>query len=41
MATNDARRIHEVAPNTAMPKTALNKGKAIFTSKLDLNLRKS
>jgi hypothetical protein len=41
MTTNDARCIHEVAPKTAMPKTAFNKGQAIFTRKLELNLRKS
>jgi hypothetical protein len=41
MAINNAKYTHEIAPKTAIPKTASNKGKAFFTSKLDLNLRKN
>ena len=39
MTTKDARCTHEVEPKIATPKTALNKEKAILTSKLDVNLR--
>jgi hypothetical protein len=39
MITNDARYKHEITSRIAMEKAAFNK-KALFTSKLDLNLRK-
>ena len=32
--------MREIKPRTAMAKTAFNKKKTLFTSKLDLNLRK-
>jgi hypothetical protein len=40
MLTNDARCAHEIKSRTAMAKAAFNKKKTLFTSKLDLNLRK-
>jgi hypothetical protein len=39
MMTNDARCTREIKCSIAMAKTAFNK-KTVFTSKLDLNLRK-
>jgi hypothetical protein len=39
MITNDARCTHEIKSRTAMAKAAFNK-KTLFTSKMDLNLRK-
>ena len=38
--TYDARCIHEIKSKISMAKAALNKKQALFTSKLDLNLRK-
>jgi len=38
--TNDGRCTREIKSRIAMAKAALNKKKALFTSKLDLNLRK-
>jgi len=40
MLTNDGRCTREIKSRIAMAKTALNKKKTLFTSKLDLNLRK-
>jgi hypothetical protein len=40
MITNDARCVHEIKSRTAMAKAALNRKKSLFTSKLDLYLRK-
>jgi hypothetical protein len=40
MITNDARCTREIKSRIAMAKAAFNKKKNIFTSKLDLNLRK-
>jgi hypothetical protein len=40
MITNDARCTREIKSRIAMAKTAINKKKNLFTSKLDLNLRK-
>ena len=40
MITDDARNIYEIKSRTAMTKAAFNKTKTLFTSKLDLNLRK-
>jgi hypothetical protein len=40
MITNDARCTHEIISRIAMAKAAFNKKKALFTNKLDLNLRK-
>jgi hypothetical protein len=40
MITKDARNIHEIKSRTAMTKAAFNKNNTLFTSKLDLNLRK-
>jgi hypothetical protein len=40
MITNDARCTHEIKSRIAMAKAAFNKKKTLFTSKLDLNLRK-
>jgi hypothetical protein len=40
MVTNDARCTHEIKSRIAMAKAAFNKKKTLFTSKLDLNLRK-
>jgi hypothetical protein len=37
----NSKYTHEIAPKIAIPKKASNEGKAIFTSKLDLNLRKN
>ena len=37
---NDARCTREIKSRTAMAKAAFNKKKALFTSKLELNLRK-
>jgi hypothetical protein len=37
---NDARCTREIKPRIAMAKAAFNKKKNLFTSKLDLNLRK-
>jgi hypothetical protein len=38
--TNDARCTHEIKFRIAMAKAPINKKKTLFTSKLDLNLRK-
>ena len=38
--TNDGRCMCEIKSRTAMAKAAFNKKKTLFTSKLDLNLRK-
>jgi len=40
MLTNDGRYICEIKSRTAMAKAALNKKRALFTSKLDVKLRK-
>jgi hypothetical protein len=40
MITNDARCTGEIKSRIAMAKAAFNKKKNLFTSKLDLNLRK-
>jgi hypothetical protein len=40
MLTNDARCPHKIKSRIAMAKAAFNKKKTLFTSKLDLNLRK-
>jgi hypothetical protein len=40
MITNDARCTREIKSRIAMAKSALNKKKTLFTSTLDLNLRK-
>jgi hypothetical protein len=40
MITNDARCTHEIKTRIAMAKASFNKKKTLFTSKLDLNLRK-
>ena len=40
MKTNDARCTREIKSRIAVAKAAFNKKKMIFTSKLDLNLRK-
>jgi hypothetical protein len=40
MITKDARCTREMKSRIAMAKAAFNKKKALFTSKLDLNLRK-
>jgi hypothetical protein len=40
MITNDARCKREIKSMTATAKAALNRKKTLFTSKLDLNLRK-
>jgi hypothetical protein len=40
MIINDARCTHEIKSRVAMAKAAFNKKKALFTSKLALNLRK-
>ena len=40
MLTNDGRCICEIKSRIAMAKAAFNKKKTLFTSKLDLNLRK-
>jgi hypothetical protein len=40
MITNDARCTCEIKSRIAIAKAALNKKKTLFTSKLDLNLRK-
>jgi hypothetical protein len=40
MITNDARCTREITSWIAMAKAALNKKKTVFSSKLDLNLRK-
>ena len=40
MITNYARCTREIKSSIAMAKAALNRKKAFFTSKLDLNLRK-
>ncbi|GFG40635.1 hypothetical protein Cfor_06672 [Coptotermes formosanus] len=40
MITNDTRGSHEIKSKTALAKAAINKKKTVFTSKLDLNLRK-
>jgi hypothetical protein len=40
MITNDVRCTREIKPRIAMAKAAFNKKKNLFTSKLDLNLRK-
>jgi hypothetical protein len=41
MITNDARCTCETKSRIAMAKAAFNKKKNLFTSKLDLNLRKT
>ena len=38
--TNEGRCTCEIKPRIAMAKAAFNKKKTLFTSKLDLNLRK-
>jgi hypothetical protein len=38
--TNDATRTHEIKSRSAMAKEESNSQKALFTSKLDLNIRK-
>jgi hypothetical protein len=40
MITNDARCTREIKSRIAMAKTAFNKNKNVFTSKLELNLSK-
>jgi hypothetical protein len=40
MITNDARCTREIKSRIAMAKATFNKKKNLFTSKLDLNLRK-
>jgi hypothetical protein len=40
MITNDARCTREIKSRIAMAKAAFNKKKTLFTSKLDINLRK-
>jgi hypothetical protein len=40
MITNGARCTHEIKSRMAMAKAAFYKKKILFTSKLDLNLRK-
>jgi hypothetical protein len=40
MITNDARCTGEIKSRFAMAKAEFNKKKTLFTSKLDLNLRK-
>jgi len=40
MLTNDGRCTCEIKSSIAMAKAAFNKKKTLFTSKLDLNLRK-
>ena len=40
MLTNDRRCIREIKSRIAMAKAAFSKKKTLFTSKLDLNLRK-
>jgi hypothetical protein len=40
MTTNDARCTREIKSTIAMAKAAFNKKKTVFTSKLDLNVRK-
>jgi hypothetical protein len=41
MITDDARRIREIKCRIAIAKAAFNNRKALFTSKMDLNLRKT
>ena len=40
MLTDDGRRTCEIKSRTAMAKAAFNKKKNLFSTKLDLNLRK-
>jgi hypothetical protein len=40
MITKDARYLREIKSRIALPKAAFNKKKNLFTSKLELNLRK-
>jgi len=40
MLTNDGRCMCEIKSRIAMARAAFNKKKTLFTSKLDLNLRK-
>jgi hypothetical protein len=40
VVTNDARCTWEIKPRMAVAKAAFNRKKTLFTSKLDLNLRK-
>jgi hypothetical protein len=40
MTTNDARCIREIESRLDMAKSSLYRRKTLFTSKLDLNLRK-
>jgi hypothetical protein len=41
MITNMARGTHEIKSRMATVKAAFNKNKTLFTSRLDLNLRKN
>jgi hypothetical protein len=41
MITNDARCTHEIKSRIAMAKSAFNRKKTLFTSKLDVSLRKN
>jgi hypothetical protein len=40
MITSEARCTHEIQSRIAMAKAVFNRKKTLFTSKLDLNLRK-
>jgi hypothetical protein len=40
MVTNEARCTWEIKTRIALAKSALSKKKALFSSKMDLNLRK-
>jgi len=40
MITDDARRTREIKSRVAMTKATLKEKKTLFSSKLDLNLRK-
>jgi len=40
MLTNDGRCMYEIKSRIVLAKAAFNKKKTLFTSKLDLNLRK-
>jgi hypothetical protein len=40
MVTNDARCTHEIKFRSAMAKAAFDRKKTLFTSKINLNLRK-
>jgi hypothetical protein len=41
MRANDARCTYEMKPRIAVARAAFNKKKTLFTSKLDLTLRKA